>query len=110
MPSTFLCKTSDLDKFGSKGLSIKIKRKMHDIFIVKQGDDFFAYYNECPHRLAQLEWNADDFLTEDKQHIICAMHGALFTIKKGDCISGPCSGESLKPIAIRIQGDEIHFG
>lgn len=107
MSKTFLCKISDLDKFSSKGLSVKIKRKTHDIFIVKQDDDFFAYYNECPHRLAQLEWNADDFLTADKQHIICAMHGALFTLSDGSCVSGPCSGESLRQIPIKIDGEDI---
>ena len=102
-----LCKTTDLDELGSIGLEVKVKRKTQDIFIVKKDATFFAYKNKCPHRLTQMEWNPNDFLTEDKQHIICAMHAATFNLDDGLCISGPCVGDSLQKIDIVVKGDEI---
>ena len=108
--SSALCKTTDLDALGSIGLEVKIKRKMQDIFIIKKGHAFFAYKNQCPHRLTQMEWNPNDFLTKDKQHIICAMHAAIFNLDDGLCISGPCIGKSLKKIDIFIKEGEIFSG
>ena len=102
-----LCKTTDLDTLGSIGLEVKVNRKNQDIFIIKKETEFFAYKNQCPHRLTQLEWNPNDFLTEDKQRIICAMHAAEFNLDDGLCISGPCVGESLKKVDIVVKGENI---
>ena len=105
--SSVLCKTTDLDTLGSIGLEVKINRKTQDIFIIKKDTEFFAYKNQCPHRLTQMEWNPNDFLTEDKQHIICAMHAAIFNLDNGFCISGPCAGESLKKVGISVKDGNI---
>ena len=69
----FLCHLTDLDNLSCKSFKIKIKRKPTDIFIVRKGDQVFAYQNVCPHTQAPLEWNPDDFLDEKKETIICAM-------------------------------------
>ncbi|MFP6798982.1 MAG: Rieske (2Fe-2S) protein, partial [Pseudomonas sp.] len=33
--------------------------------------------------------------------IQCATHGALFLIESGECVAGPCAGQSLQELAIR---------
>ena len=102
-----LCKLSEIDNLSSKGFNLKIKRKTKEFFLVRKGEQVFAYENICPHAQAPLEWNPDEFLDEKKESIICAMHGAKFTIEEGACIDGPCDGVGLTPVAIEIVDDTI---
>jgi len=104
-----LCKTTDIEDPGSKSFELKIKRKTQSIFVVHKNGEFFAYYNRCPHTGATLEWQEDQFLDLDKKLIQCATHDALFMIDSGECISGPCVGDSLQTLPISIINDEIHL-
>lgn len=104
-----LCKTTDIEDPGSKSFEVKIKRKTRDIFVVHKDGNFFAYYNECPHTGASLEWQQDKFLDLDNALIQCATHDALFNIDNGECIAGPCHSEYLQSLPVAIVGDELHL-
>ena len=104
-----LCKISDIEDPGSKAFDIKINRKIQSIFVVHKDGEFFAYYNQCPHTGASLEWQEDQFLDLDKTLIQCATHDALFMINSGKCIAGPCIGDKLQAIPLSIDSDEIHL-
>ena len=41
-------------------------------FVVRRGNDVFAYQNYCMHVGHPLNWMPDAFLTKDRQAIICA--------------------------------------
>ncbi|MEB8433422.1 Rieske (2Fe-2S) protein [Cocleimonas sp. KMM 6892] len=105
----FLCKLSDLEDLSCKGFTVDVKQNSSRIFIIRKGDEVFAYLNVCPHALAPLEWNPDDFLDEKKEHIICAMHAAKFTIEEGVCIEGPCKGDGLTPVDISVSNGLIYL-
>jgi nitrite reductase/ring-hydroxylating ferredoxin subunit len=66
-----------------------------------------AYLNRCPHRGTPLNWVPNRFLTDDREHAICATHGALFRIDDGRCIAGPCAGDSLVPVRVEVDGDIV---
>ncbi|HHJ35749.1 MAG TPA: Rieske (2Fe-2S) protein [Gammaproteobacteria bacterium] len=102
-----LCKTSDIEDPGSKSFELKINRKLQSIFVVHKDAEFFAYYNQCPHTGANLEWQEDQFLDLDKALIQCATHDALFMIDSGECIAGPCAGDSLQALPLSINGDNV---
>lgn len=104
-----LCKTGDIEDPDSKSFEVKINRKTQSIFVVHKNDEFFAYYNHCPHTGASLEWQEDQFLDLDKELIQCATHDALFMIDSGECIAGPCVGEALQSLPLSIVGDEVHL-
>jgi len=104
-----LCKTSDIEDPGSKSFELKIKRKTQSIFVVHKDGEFFAYYNQCPHTGASLEWQEDQFLDLDKALLQCATHDALFIINTGECIAGPCNGDALQAIPVTIEDDEVHL-
>lgn len=76
-------------------------------FILHWGDRFYAYLNRCPHTGIALEHQENQFLSWDKGHIQCAMHGALFNIGNGRCIWGPCRGQSLQSLPLQIVDDQI---
>ncbi len=66
-----------------------------------------AYRNECPHTGGELDWNEGDFLDAEGRLIVCATHGALFEPSSGRCVSGPCRGASLEPVAVRDDGESV---
>lgn len=72
-----------------------------DIFVVRQGDAFFAYRDLCPHYgTTRLAYQRDRYLDKSGLHIVCAAHGARFRIADGVCVSGPCEGQRLESIAV----------
>ncbi len=77
------------------------------IFAVRKNSQVFIYLNSCPHLGVPLEWQPDRFLGVDGELIQCSTHGALFTIHEGLCVSGPCSGQHLAPIACELRADEV---
>jgi len=98
----FLCKLSDLEELSCKSFTVDHSQKSSRIFIIRKADEVFGYLNVCPHALAPLEWNPDDFLDVKKEFILCSMHGAKFTIEEGTCVEGPCNGVGLTPVNLNI--------
>ena len=70
-------------------------------FIVRyESGGLQAYRNSCPHTGAPLNWTPDQFLTRSGRYIQCSIHGAMFMIDSGECFSGPCGGQFLKPLTV----------
>ncbi len=93
-----LCSLDAIEANSSKGF----QSPLGPIFAVKKKKKVFLYANECPHMGINLEWVPDQFLDSSKQLIQCALHGAQFLIKTGECIYGPCKGKALRPIPYEI--------
>ncbi|MEM8682078.1 MAG: Rieske (2Fe-2S) protein [Pseudomonadota bacterium] len=76
-------------------------------FVVRRGDQVYAYQNFCVHAGHPLNWSENRFLTPNKDAIICASHGAMFEIDSGLCVAGPCLGKSLRPVAVEVTDGEV---
>ncbi len=98
-----ICDVDDIDE--GKSRSFKVGET--SLFVVRQNSEFFAYENACPHLGVELEWSENEFLNPGGDLIQCNLHGALFTIEEGHCISGPCAGQQLTTIAIEQQGQAL---
>ena len=77
-------------------------------FVVRQGDDVFAYQNFCVHVGHALNWAPSKFLTKDKSAIICASHGATYEIETGNCYAGPGSGKTLRKVAVSVRDGVVY--
>jgi len=53
--SQYLCNRIQLNDPDPRGFNVMIKHKLTDIFIVRKGDEVYAYENICPHGQASLE-------------------------------------------------------
>lgn len=93
-----LCHRDAVAEQESKGFKVN----GHALFVVKFDGQIHVYENSCPHLGINLEFQEDQFLDMEKRYIQCANHMALFEIESGDCISGPCSGQSLTKIPFSI--------
>lgn len=97
-----LCQLGDIADGRSKGV-LPNDRGRDRVLLVRQGSRIYGYINNCPHYdRAPLGWKRDEFLSGDGSHIMCAAHGALFRITDGACALGPCLGQNLTPVALRV--------
>jgi nitrite reductase/ring-hydroxylating ferredoxin subunit len=91
MPMKRLCAPNELAEGQSRGFVIEDEK----LFAVRKDGQVFVYRNRCPHKGISLEWLPDQFLDTSASLIQCATHGALFLIDSGECVAGPCAGQSL---------------
>lgn len=103
-----LCAVQDLADPGSRGFDLDLGGSDRQrIFVVRHRGRLAAYRNRCPHTGAPLEWLPDTFLDPDGSFIQCAMHGALFRPEDGYCLRGPCSGQSLTALDVRVRDGRV---
>ncbi|MGH7826736.1 MAG: Rieske (2Fe-2S) protein [Candidatus Binatia bacterium] len=81
-----------------------------DAFVVNDQGSFYAYVNRCRHMTTPLDFIRDRFLSEDGRHLMCYTHGALYEPATGLCIAGPCKGESLYRLPVRVDEGEVVIG
>ena len=102
-----LCSLDEIPDPGSREFSWGEGGWPLELFVVRQGDRAFAYLNRCPHAGHALNWQADRFLTAERDLILCQSHGARFTIAEGLCVLGPCPGASLKSISVFLRAGDV---
>ncbi|REE19356.1 Rieske 2Fe-2S domain-containing protein [Paraburkholderia sp. BL17N1] len=100
-----LCELSALPTVGARGFDLRAQG-VDDIFVVRQYDLLRGYRNSCPHWPgATLPWCKHGYLDPTMQYIVCHGHGARFTLDDGLCVLGPCLGQTLEAIPLRIEED-----
>lgn len=75
--------------------------------LVRSGDGVQGYLNQCPHAGHRLNFHPDRFLTPDGSLILCRSHGAVFDKRSGECVGGPCVGESLRRLPVGVVAGEV---
>ena len=104
---TRLCRLEDIPEGGARGV-LPNARGRDGVVLLRRGGQVYAYVNNCPHYdRAPLGWRKDEFLNGDGTRILCAAHGALFRIEDGVCEIGPCLGQALTPVPLRIEGGAV---
>ena len=76
-------------------------------FVVRYRGQAYAYVNQCAHVAVELDWNEGEFFTAEKEHLICATHGAHYRPDNGYCVMGPCKGKRLRAIPLTEQNQII---
>jgi len=76
-------------------------------FVLRRGDQLVAYANRCPHWGVELDLGDARFYARDIDRIYCTSHGALFLPLTGECDAGPCAGERLESLALRVEGADV---
>lgn len=105
MKRIYLCQHDELAELQSRGFSLDLDADSRlELFLLKHQGQVSAYLNHCPHLGIPLNWQPDQFMSREGEHVQCATHGALFRPEDGLCIAGPCRGESLT--ALNIEQDD----
>lgn len=101
-----LCAVAEIADPGGKGFRFREGSRMFAGFVVREGDVARGFVDSCPHAGWPLSALDDRYLTRDHRHILCAGHGALFTLE-GACVAGPCGGERLAPWPVEVRDGEV---
>ena len=98
-----LCRLDDLADPGSREFKWGTGIWPLEFFAVRKGGRVTGYVNRCPHAGNPLNWQPDRFLNREGDLIQCNSHGALFRIDDGVCVGGPCPGEVLESVTLRVE-------
>jgi nitrite reductase/ring-hydroxylating ferredoxin subunit len=102
-----ICRIDELADQQCREFEFQLGEQTVPAFLLRLGDEVVAYRNRCPHTGAPLNWNPDDFLSIEHDFIQCSIHGALFRLRDGLCVRGPCNGKSLLPIVTILDAGVI---
>ena len=80
------------------------------LVLYRDGQRVRAWLNVCPHAGRRLDWAPGKFLKSKEGHLVCAAHGASFELVNGDCIAGPCRGDSLRSVAVEVRDGQVVVG
>ena len=98
----------ELDATGAREFTLHHQGQRLDGFLLRWTGHIHAFVNRCPHTGVALNWLADQFFDVEVRYVQCSMHGALFEPDSGLCIHGPCLGQSLQAVPVRVEGDAIY--
>ncbi|MGH8084377.1 MAG: Rieske (2Fe-2S) protein [Lysobacter sp.] len=77
------------------------------LVLYRDGDAVRAWLNVCPHAGRRLDWAPGQFLKSKDGWLVCAAHGASFELQRGECLAGPCRGESLRAVAVEVRDGAV---
>lgn len=80
------------------------------LIVYRDGDHVRAWLNICPHAGRRLDWAPGQFLKSKDGHLVCAAHGASFDLTGGECVAGPCRGESLRVVGVTVRDGAVWLG
>lgn len=77
------------------------------LVLFRHGDEVRAWLNVCPHAGRRLDWAPGQFLKSKGGLLVCAAHGAGFELEQGECVSGPCRGQSLRAVDVEVRDGAV---
>lgn len=101
-----ICAADEIDDESAREFQVNDQ----PVVVVKFDGQHHAYLNWCPHLGIELNFMPDQFMDDERRFITCVNHGALFEPDSGECVSGPCSGDRLVPVALEIRDGRILVG
>lgn len=105
-PELLLCQLSDIPDGDAIAVDAVLPDGPENLIVLRQGESVHAYMNICPHAGRRLDWAPGKFLLKNGI-LVCAAHGASFQAGDGLCVGGPCRGEHLRAVAVRVEGGEV---
>lgn len=106
-PTTWRCAADALEPGRTAKFQLKRNGKPLHGFLINHAGRHYAYVNRCPHAGTPLDLWPNEFFTEDRLHLICATHGAVFGPDTGICVEGPCPGARLESLPVERDGDSL---
>lgn len=97
----------DFPDGASRKFTLRCRGERLEGFVVGFQGELFAYVNRCRHVPLPLDWMDNQFFTEDGSYLLCANHGALYEPATGECLWGPCVGERLQRVPLKVDAGAV---
>jgi len=102
-----LARLADIDDGGFAEAEAELDAESVSLILHRDGDSVRAWRNVCPHAGRRLDWSPGRFLKSKDGLLVCAVHGASFETVEGECVAGPCRGDRLQAVAVRVVDDIV---
>lgn len=79
------------------------------LVLYRDGDHVRGWLNICPHAGRRLDWAPGQFLKSKAGDLVCAAHGASFSLHDGECVAGPCKGDRLRSVAVKVHDGHVYL-
>ncbi len=104
-PGTRLCATAEVAEGAGVVVALSRGWPIVEVIVVRRGDAFVGFFNRCAHMEVPL--NMLDCVAMSAEFLFCDHHYASFRISDGYCTEGPCMGQSLTSVALRVSDGTI---
>lgn len=101
-PGEALCRLDDIPDGTATAVDARLPDGPESVIVLRDGEGARAWLNICPHAGRRLDWAPGQFLIS-RGTLICAAHGASFRVGDGLCVGGPCRGQSLREVPVRVE-------
>lgn len=101
-----LCGVAEIPEGGAHEVVAQVEGVAESLLLLRGDNEVRAFFNVCPHAGRRLDWSPGRFLF-DQGRLVCAAHGAAFTVPAGECVAGPCRGQRLTEVPVVQQGNEV---
>ena len=101
-----LCPLAQIPDGGATAVDAMLADGEESVILLRQGGQVRGYLNICPHAGNRLDYAPGKFLLKNDT-LICAVHGAVFNQGDGLCTGGPCRGQHLLPVVVRVIDDSV---
>ncbi len=98
---------AEIEDGGFAEVEATLEGDAESLILYRDGDRVRAWLNVCPHAGRRLDWAPGRFLKSKEGHLVCASHGASFSLGSGECVAGPCRGSYLRAVDVAVRGGEI---
>jgi nitrite reductase/ring-hydroxylating ferredoxin subunit len=107
-PVSLLCRLDEIPDGEVTAIEDVAALDGESVIVERHGDEVRAWLNVCPHAGRRLDYAPGQFLRKDEL-LICAVHGASFNRNDGICVAGPCRGEHLRALAVRVEDGVVYL-
>lgn len=80
-------------------LELQIAGEPVSALALRRGEALQVWHNVCPHAGRRLDYAPGKFLMHGGR-LVCAAHGAQFSMDDGACVEGPGRGGRLAPLEV----------
>lgn len=101
-----LCRLEQLESLEILSVDAEFEGETESLLLVLRAGRVAAFLNICPHAGRRLDFAPGKFLIESGL-LVCAAHGASFELPSGSCIAGPCRGQSLREVPVRVENGDV---
>lgn len=104
-----LCASADLHERG-RGVPFDVvfSGQTCRAFAIRYNGVPCAYVNRCTHIPMEMDHDADRFLDDSGEWLLCSTHGAVYEPETGRCAGGPCRGGLVK-ITLSESAGIVHW-
>jgi nitrite reductase/ring-hydroxylating ferredoxin subunit len=105
-----LCRSEELSERGRAFVfDVLHYREPMRAFALRFDGRIVAYINRCAHVPTEMDWQPGEFLDDEREFILCSIHGAAYEPRTGRCAGGPCGRGRLTEIEVEERDGQVYW-